>query len=138
MYEKYCGVPSQEIDVCPNAGWTRDFADPQTVLFVPFYGPAISPSGNANWGQVNDPQINAAMEQATLVVGEPARAEAWAKVDEMLVQQAVAVPGVFVEPGQHRGHGRRRRQRAVEQRLVGLRLHLAEVTRCRRRSRTWG
>jgi peptide/nickel transport system substrate-binding protein len=96
MYEKYCGVPSQEIDVCPNAGWTRDFDDPQTVLFVPFYGPAISPSGNANWGQVNNPQINAAMEEAELVVGEPARAQAWAKIDEMLVQQAVALPGVFV------------------------------------------
>jgi peptide/nickel transport system substrate-binding protein len=96
MYEKYCGVPAQEIDVCPNAGWTRDFADPQTVLFVPFYGPAISPSGNPNWGQVNNPKINAAMEKAELVVGEPARAQAWAKIDEMLVQQAVAAPGVFV------------------------------------------
>jgi len=30
------------------------------------------------------------------VVGEPARAQAWAKVDEMLVQQAAAAPGVFV------------------------------------------
>jgi peptide/nickel transport system substrate-binding protein len=96
MYEKYCGVPAQQIDVCPNAGWTRDFADPQTVLFVPFYGPAISPSGNPNWGQVDNPQINAAMEHAALVVGEPARAQAWAKVDEMLVQQAAAAPGVFV------------------------------------------
>jgi peptide/nickel transport system substrate-binding protein len=105
MYERYCGVPSQEIDVCPNAGWTRDFADPQTVLFVPFYGPAISPSGNANWGQVNNPQINAAMEKAALVVGEPARAQAWAKVDEMLVQQAVAAPGVFVSQADIEGTG---------------------------------
>ncbi|MGH2892443.1 MAG: ABC transporter substrate-binding protein, partial [Solirubrobacteraceae bacterium] len=28
MYAKYCGVPKQEIDVCPSAGWLRDFADP--------------------------------------------------------------------------------------------------------------
>ncbi len=105
MYEKYCGVPAQEIDVCPNAGWTRDFADPQTVLFVPFYGPAISPSGNPNWGQVNDPQINAAMEKAELVVGEPARAQAWAKIDEMLVGQAVAAPGVFVSQANIEGKG---------------------------------
>ncbi len=105
MYEKYCGVPSQEIDVCPNAGWTRDFADPQTVLFVPFYGPVISPSHNPNWGQVNNPQINAAMEKAALVVGEPARAQAWAKVDEMLVTQAVAAPGVFVSQANIEGTG---------------------------------
>jgi peptide/nickel transport system substrate-binding protein len=105
MYEKYCGVPSQQIDVCPNAGWTRDFDDPQTVLYVPFYGPAISPSGNANWGQVNDPQINAAMEKAALVVGEPARAQAWAKIDEELVRQAAAAPGVFVSQANIQGRG---------------------------------
>lgn len=105
MYEKYCGVPAQQIDVCPNAGWTRDFADPQTVLFVPFNGSAISPSGNPNWGQVNNPQINAAMERAELVVGEPAHAQAWAKVDEMLVQQAVAAPGVFVSQANIEGTG---------------------------------
>jgi peptide/nickel transport system substrate-binding protein len=105
MYEKYCGVPSQEIDVCPNAGWTRDFDDPQTVLYVPFWGKAITPSGNANWGQVNNPQINAAMEKAALVVGEPARAQAWAKIDEELVRQAVAAPGVFVSQADIEGTG---------------------------------
>jgi peptide/nickel transport system substrate-binding protein len=95
MYSKYCTVPAQEIDVCPNAGWVRDFADPQTVLYVPFYGPAITPSGNNNWSQVNNPQINAAMEKAALVVGEPARADAWAKIDEELVRQAVAAPEIY-------------------------------------------
>ncbi len=105
MYGKYCGVPAQEIDVCPNVGWGRDFADPQTVLYAPFYGPAISPSGNANWSQVNDPQINAAMEKATLVSGEPARAQAWAKIDEMLVEQAVAAPEVFASLANIEGRG---------------------------------
>lgn len=105
MYSKYCTVPSQEIDVCPNAGWVRDFADPQTVLYVPFYGPAITPSGNSNWSQVNDPQINAAMEKASLVVGEPARAEAWAKIDEMLVRQAVAAPEIYSIQAQIEGRG---------------------------------
>jgi peptide/nickel transport system substrate-binding protein len=105
MYGKYCTVPAQEIDVCPNAGWVRDFADPQTVLYVPFNGHAIEPEGNSNWSQVNNPQINAAMEKAELVVGEPARAQAWAKIDEMLVQQAVAAPEVFASIGAIEGHG---------------------------------
>jgi peptide/nickel transport system substrate-binding protein len=105
MYEKYCGVPSQEIDVCPNAGWTRDFDDPLTVLYLPFNGKAISPSGTPNWGQVNNPQINAAMEKAELIVGEPARAQAWAKIDEMLVQQSAAAPGVFVTQANIGGRG---------------------------------
>ena len=105
MYDKYCTVPAQEIDVCPDAGWVRDFADPQTVLYVPFYGPAIEAEGNSNWSQVDDPKINAAMQQAELVVGEPARAKAWARIDEMLVAQAVAAPEVYVNQANIEGSG---------------------------------
>jgi peptide/nickel transport system substrate-binding protein len=105
MYDKYCTVPAQEIDVCPNVGWVPDFADPQTMLYLPFYGPAIQPSGNSNYGQVDDPRINAAMAKAALVFGEPARADAWAKIDEMLVQQAVAAPEVYTSDAQIEGSG---------------------------------
>jgi peptide/nickel transport system substrate-binding protein len=92
MYAKYCGVPKQNIDVCPTVGWIRDFADPLTVLYAPFYGPAIVPTNNSNWGQVNNPAINAAMVKAALVVDPTARAAAWAGVDTQLVDQAVAMP----------------------------------------------
>jgi peptide/nickel transport system substrate-binding protein len=95
MYAKYCGVPKQEIDACPTVGWVRDFADPLTVLYVPFYGPAITSTNNSNWGQVNNPQINSAMQKAALVVDPTARAQAWANVDKMLVDQAVAIPEDF-------------------------------------------
>jgi peptide/nickel transport system substrate-binding protein len=92
MYAKYCGVPKQQIDACPTGGWIRDFADPLSVLFVPFYGPGIVPTNNSNWGQVNDPQINAAMVKASLVVDPTARAQAWANIDRMLVDKASAIP----------------------------------------------
>ena len=95
MYTKYCAVPAQEIDVCPDVGWGRDFADAQTVLYVPFFGRGITKENNSDFGQVNDPPINTAMEKATLVVGERARAQAWAGIDRMLVEQAVAVPEEF-------------------------------------------
>jgi peptide/nickel transport system substrate-binding protein len=95
MYSKYCGVPKQEIDACPTVGWVRDFADPLSVLYVPFYGPAITPTNNSNWGQVNNPQINAAIKSAALVTEPTARALAWANVDQMLVDQAVAIPEDF-------------------------------------------
>ena len=72
MYAKYCGVPKQEIDVCPTVGWIRDFADPLTVLYVPFYGPAIVPTNNSNWSQVNDPPINEAMDEAELITNPTA------------------------------------------------------------------
>ena len=95
MYAKYCGVPKQEIDVCPSGGWLRDFADPLTVLYVPFYGPSITPTNNSNFGQVNNPQINAAIQKAALVADPTARAQAFANVDKMLVDQAVAIPEDF-------------------------------------------
>jgi peptide/nickel transport system substrate-binding protein len=95
MYSKYCGVPKQEIDVCPTGGWIRDFADPLTVLWVPFYGPNIVPTNNSNSGQVNNPQLNAAMKSASLIVNPTARAQAWANVDKLIVDQADAVPEDF-------------------------------------------
>jgi peptide/nickel transport system substrate-binding protein len=95
MYSKYCGVPKQEIDACPTAGWIRDFADPLSVLYAPFYGPAIVPTNNSNWSQQNDPAINKAMAKASLVNEPAAHAQAWANIDKMLVDQAVAVPEDF-------------------------------------------
>jgi peptide/nickel transport system substrate-binding protein len=97
MFGKFCGTPSQEIDVCPNAGWTRDFPDPQTILDPTFAGYNIVPTGNPNIGQVNDARINAAMKAAEAIVDHAARAQAWARIDRMLVGIAAAVPWAFVK-----------------------------------------
>jgi peptide/nickel transport system substrate-binding protein len=99
MYGKYCGTPREEIDVCPTVGWIRDFADPQTTLYVPFYGPAIVATNNSNWGQVGGPgtgedSLNKMMAQAAVAPASQTNA-AWAKVDEALVYNAVAVPWIF-------------------------------------------
>ncbi len=92
MYAKYCGVPAEEIDVCPNVGWVADFGDPQAVLAVNFGGKSIAPSGNPNWGQVDIPSVNKAIEAAEPLVGKDTRAKAWAKIDEELVENAAAIP----------------------------------------------
>ena len=100
MFAKYCGIPKQEIDVCPSVAWVRDFADPLTVLYATFYGPAIVPTNNSNFGQVNISAVNKAMEQAALVVDPTARYQAWGNVDKLLVQNAVAVPEYFSNQAQ--------------------------------------
>jgi peptide/nickel transport system substrate-binding protein len=92
MYEKFCGTPSEEIDVCPSVGWAADFGDPQGVLDAAFSGTQIKPTNNNNWGQFDNPAINRQMAAAELVVGTQARAAAWAKIDRELVAQAAAVP----------------------------------------------
>jgi len=108
MYGKYCGVPKAEIDACPNVGWIRDWADPQTLVDPTFAGYNIVQTNNSNWGQVSYQDapgtykagapltpLDQAMKAAEATVGDAARAAAWAKVDEMLVDQAVAIPWVF-------------------------------------------
>jgi peptide/nickel transport system substrate-binding protein len=92
MYSKFCGVPAEEIDVCPNVGWAADFGDPQAVLDVPFNGEHIESTNNSNWGQVNVPAINRKMAEAEPIVGTQARAQAWANIDRELVANAVAIP----------------------------------------------
>jgi peptide/nickel transport system substrate-binding protein len=92
MYAKYCGVPKEEIDVCPSVAWGDDFADPQTVLDITFNGKFINPIDNDNWSQTDVPKINAAMTAAEDIVGTAARAKAWAKIDDELVEDAAAIP----------------------------------------------
>ena len=62
------------------------------MLDVAFNGKNIISTGNNNWGQVDDPEINKAMDAAELLVGTQARANAWAAIDRKLVAQAVAIP----------------------------------------------
>jgi peptide/nickel transport system substrate-binding protein len=85
-------VPKKEIDVCPSVGWIADFADPETVLSPTFDGNFITPTGNVNWGQTNVPKINEAMTKAESIINTAARAVAWAKIDEELVEDAAAIP----------------------------------------------
>ena len=89
----------------------RDFADPLTVLYVPFYGPAITPTNNANLGQVNDTTLNAAMVKARADRStRPHGRRLWANVDKMLVNQAVRGAGGLRQPAEHL-----RRQRSLGQ-----------------------
>lgn len=95
MYGRFCGVPRARVQVCPNVGWIRDFADPQTVLDVAFNGNYIFPENNPNWPQLNDPAINRAMARAELTVGQAARASAWADIDRMVTATAAAIPWLY-------------------------------------------
>jgi peptide/nickel transport system substrate-binding protein len=87
-----CGAPRAQVQVCPNAGWYRDFADGQTILDPTFNGESILPEGNSNFSLLDMPAINGAMAKARLVVDPARRATAWGAVDRMVTAQAPAVP----------------------------------------------
>jgi len=95
MYTKFCSVPENAPDVCPNVGWLKDFNDGQAMIDVPFNGATIVPENNSNWPQLNVPEVNKAMDEATLVDNQEERNQAWADVDTLINEQAPAVPWVW-------------------------------------------
>ncbi len=111
MYAKYCGNSKALIDICPNVGWIRDWSDPQTLLDPTFAGYNIVAQNNSNWSMANWQDwlkanggsyaggpltpTDQAMKAAEKATGTTARTDAWAKVDRMLVANAVAVPYYF-------------------------------------------
>jgi len=95
MYTKYCNVPKNEPNICPNVGWLPDFHEPQTVLDVTFAGNRITPVNNSNWPLLNDAKINAAIAHAKTILAPKARWAAWGKIDDMVTRSAAAVPWIW-------------------------------------------
>ncbi len=98
MYAKYCGVPKEEVTVCPSVEWAADFGDAQTILDITFSGKYITPQGSVNWSQTNIPEINKEMEAAEEAQGQAARNVAWGKIDDQLVERAAAIPVDWDKP----------------------------------------
>jgi peptide/nickel transport system substrate-binding protein len=97
MYTRFCDVPKNEPNICPNVGWLPDFHEPQTILDVTFNGKNIASVNNSNWPLLNDPQINKAMDNAEQIVNPKLRYLAWGKIDRMVTETAGAIPWLWEE-----------------------------------------
>jgi peptide/nickel transport system substrate-binding protein len=95
MFTKFCNVPSQNVAICANASWFKDFADAQSLLDATFNGTHILDQGNVNWPELDVPAINDAMKTAAVVPVGTERNEAWAKINHMIAEQAPAIPILF-------------------------------------------
>jgi peptide/nickel transport system substrate-binding protein len=95
LYTKFCGVPKQNVAICPNVGWFKDFSDPQALLDATFNGNNILQQGNVNWPELDVPAINDAMKAASTTPVGPERNKAWAKIDHMIAEQAPALPYIW-------------------------------------------
>jgi peptide/nickel transport system substrate-binding protein len=100
LYTKFYDEPSSKIAVMTNVGWSRDFADPQSILDATFNGNNILQHNNVNWPQLDVPAINNAMKQAALVPVGTERNQAWAKVNHMIAEQAPGIPYIFDKTAQ--------------------------------------
>jgi peptide/nickel transport system substrate-binding protein len=88
---KFCGVP-KKVAVCPSTAWGQDFKDAQTQLQPTFDGRAIAPANNANYSELDDPQVNAAIDKALALPPGEERDKAWADVNKLVVGTAAAIP----------------------------------------------
>jgi peptide/nickel transport system substrate-binding protein len=88
---KFCGVP-KKVAVCPSSAWGQDFKDAQTELQPTFDGRAIAPANNANYSELDDPTVNAAIDKALALPPGKDRDQAWADVNKLVVGTAAAVP----------------------------------------------
>jgi peptide/nickel transport system substrate-binding protein len=95
MFTKFCNVPKNQPDVCPNVGWIKDCQDPQCILQPTFNGASIVPSNNSNWPLLDDPTINKEMDKAVYVDDPTERAQVWGKIDDDITALAPAVPWVW-------------------------------------------
>ncbi|HEX8066723.1 MAG TPA: ABC transporter substrate-binding protein [Thermoleophilaceae bacterium] len=95
MLSKFCGVPKAAVALCPNLGWGKDFYDSQSMVDPVFNGKNIVETGNANYAQLDDPELNAAMDKAETLTEVTARAKAWGEIDKRVTELAPVVPWLW-------------------------------------------
>ena len=95
MYTKFCSTPSNAPQVCPNVGWLKDFNDGQSMLDPTFNGQNVVPENNSNWPQLDVPEVNDAIDKATLIDDQDERNQAWGDVDTLIGEQAPAIPYIW-------------------------------------------
>ena len=95
MYTRFCGVPKNAPNICPNVGWLADFHEPQADLDANFNGKNILPANNVNWSQFNDPKINKLMDQAALELNSEKRWADWGAIDKLITESAAAIPWIW-------------------------------------------
>ena len=97
MFTKFCNEPKQNVAICPNVSWFKDFADPQSMLDATFNGNHILQSGNVNWAELDVPAINDAMASAATQPVGAGHNQAWAKINHMIAEQAPGIPFLWVK-----------------------------------------
>jgi peptide/nickel transport system substrate-binding protein len=95
VYTEWCQVPSKNVGMCGGASWGKDFYDPQSMIEPLFKGSLINPkSGNINYSELNDKELDALMDKAALSTGDQ-RIQDWVAVNKKVVEDAAAIPFIW-------------------------------------------
>ena len=92
LYTKYCNVPKAQVVICPNVGFFKDFNDPQSLLDPVFNGKNILQQTTPTGRSSTTPPSTTRWPRRRCSTGGPERDKAWGKIDDMVTQQAPAIP----------------------------------------------
>ncbi len=91
-YTQFYGVPTRDVAVGTSPGWCKAYDDAFTFFDPTFHGDNIVAAGNSNLGEVDDPELNAAIDRAAALPLGRRRATAWRRVNRLATKSAVWVP----------------------------------------------
>jgi peptide/nickel transport system substrate-binding protein len=78
-------------------GWAPDWPDGYGFFYYIADGKAISPAGNTNLSQLNDPVVNDLLTKMTTTNDAATRNSYTAQIDMQIMKQAAILPGVYAK-----------------------------------------
>lgn len=97
-YSAHLGIPANVHKSGYGAaltGWGPDWPAPYGFFSQIVDGRNIRPQGNSNYGELNDPVINASIDKGLAASDDAAKAAAWETVNKRVVDSAVYIPLLF-------------------------------------------
>ncbi|HVL90620.1 MAG TPA: ABC transporter substrate-binding protein [Actinomycetota bacterium] len=91
---RFASVPRSNVAVLPNAAWCWLYPDAATVIPPLFDGRKIAPAGNTNFSLLNDPEVNALIDQALAARGKE-RADLWSRADRLIMDRVPVLPWLW-------------------------------------------
>ncbi|GAA1513215.1 ABC transporter substrate-binding protein [Dactylosporangium maewongense] len=77
------------------AGWGADFPTASGFLAVLVDGRLILPSGNNNYPELNNPEVNSLIDQAKAEPDAKKAAQIWSQINKIVMDEAVLVPFTY-------------------------------------------
>ena len=78
-------------------GWAADWPDGYGFFFYIADGKAISPAGNTNLSQLNDPVVNDLLGKMATTSDEATRNSYTSQIDQQIMKDAAILPGVYAK-----------------------------------------
>ena len=92
QYTQFYSVPDSETAIGTSAGWCKDYQSAFTFLDPLFHGDNILDSGNQNYAEIDDPEMNRLIDEATATPPGADQTTAWEEANRYATESGVWVP----------------------------------------------